>query len=148
MSNTNTSKKPLVGILMGSDSDWPTMKLAADALAEFGIASEAKVISAHRDPRGLEKYISGAAKRGVKIITGVAYQKIDDAGLHVLVDGVSRVIEADTVVICAGQESNRSLFDALQGSGLETYIIGGAKEAVELDAVRAVDESVRVAQTL
>jgi len=91
---------------------------------------------------------SSLAKRGVKIITGVAYQKIDDAGLHVLVDGAPRVIEADTVVICAGQESNRSLFDALRGSGLETHLIGGAKEATELDAVRAVDEGVRVAQTL
>jgi 5-(carboxyamino)imidazole ribonucleotide mutase len=65
MSNTNS---PLVGILMGSDSDWPTMKAAADALAEFGIASEAKVISAHRDPRGLEEYVSSAGNRGIKVI--------------------------------------------------------------------------------
>ncbi len=64
---TNESKI-LVGILMGSDSDWPTMKAAADALAGFGIASEAKVISAHRDPHGLEEYASGAAKRGVRVI--------------------------------------------------------------------------------
>jgi 5-(carboxyamino)imidazole ribonucleotide mutase len=62
----NISAKPLVGILMGSDSDWPTMKAAADALAEFGIASEAKVISAHRDPHGLEEYVSGAPARGIK----------------------------------------------------------------------------------
>jgi 5-(carboxyamino)imidazole ribonucleotide mutase len=68
MSNTNSSKKPLAGILMGSDSDWPTMKLAADALAEFGIASEAKVISAHRDPHGLEEYAGNAVKNGLKII--------------------------------------------------------------------------------
>ena len=53
---------------MGSDSDWPTMKLAADALSEFGIASEAKVISAHRDPRGLEEYAGNAVKNGLKII--------------------------------------------------------------------------------
>lgn len=65
MSNENS---PLVGILMGSDSDWPVMKAAADALAEFGIGSEAKVISAHRDPRGLEEYVSGAGARGLKII--------------------------------------------------------------------------------
>jgi 5-(carboxyamino)imidazole ribonucleotide mutase len=62
------SKSPLVGILMGSDSDWPVMKLAADALAEFGVGCEAKVISAHRDPRGLEEYASGAAKRGLRVI--------------------------------------------------------------------------------
>ncbi len=53
---------------MGSDSDWPTMKAAADALAEFGVASEAKVISAHRDPRGLEEYVSTALQRGLKVI--------------------------------------------------------------------------------
>src|SRR5277367_2380380 len=61
------SNQPVVGILMGSDSDWPVMKAAADALAEFGIASEAKVISAHRDPHGLEKYASGASERGIKV---------------------------------------------------------------------------------
>jgi 5-(carboxyamino)imidazole ribonucleotide mutase len=64
----NSSDKPLVGILMGSDSDWPVMKAAADALAEFGVASEAKVISAHRDPRGLEEYVSGAITRGLKVL--------------------------------------------------------------------------------
>ncbi len=53
---------------MGSDSDWPTMKAAADALKEFGVASEAKVISAHRDPRGLEEYVATAISRGLKVI--------------------------------------------------------------------------------
>jgi len=62
------SNKPVVGILMGSDSDWPTMKAAADVLKEFGLASEAQVISAHRDPYGLEKYASSAIKRGLRII--------------------------------------------------------------------------------
>jgi 5-(carboxyamino)imidazole ribonucleotide mutase len=64
----NSSDKPLVGILMGSDSDWPVMKAAADALAEFNTGSEAKVISAHRDPRGLESYASTAGKRGLRVI--------------------------------------------------------------------------------
>jgi 5-(carboxyamino)imidazole ribonucleotide mutase len=59
---------PLVGILMGSDSDWPVMKAASESLKEFGIASEAKVISAHRDPHGLEEYVSGAISRGLKVI--------------------------------------------------------------------------------
>jgi 5-(carboxyamino)imidazole ribonucleotide mutase len=58
--------KPVVGILMGSDSDWPTMKAAAEALKEFGLDSEAKVISAHRDPHGLEEYVSGAPARGIQ----------------------------------------------------------------------------------
>jgi 5-(carboxyamino)imidazole ribonucleotide mutase len=63
---SSISDQPQVGILMGSDSDWPTMKAAADALKEFGISSEAKVISAHRDPHGLEEYVSGAQARGIK----------------------------------------------------------------------------------
>jgi 5-(carboxyamino)imidazole ribonucleotide mutase len=62
------TEKPLVGILMGSDSDWPTMKAAADVCAQFGIASEAKVISAHRTPKDLEAYASGAIKRGLRVI--------------------------------------------------------------------------------
>src|ERR1017187_10110747 len=67
MSNSKSSR-PVVGILMGSDSDWPVMKAAAKALAEFGIGSEAKVISAHRDPHGLEEYVSSAIERGLKVI--------------------------------------------------------------------------------
>ena len=64
----NESTKTLVGILMGSDSDWPVMKTAADALGEFGLASEARVISAHRTPRDLEAYVSSARDRGLRVI--------------------------------------------------------------------------------
>ena len=68
MSNDTNVTKPVVGILMGSDSDWPVMKAAADALKEFGLPSEAKVISAHRDPHGLEAYVSSARERGIRLI--------------------------------------------------------------------------------
>jgi 2,4-dienoyl-CoA reductase (NADPH2) len=91
---------------------------------------------------------SSLAKRDVKILAGVSYQRIDDAGLHIVVEGVPRVIEADTIVICAGQTSNRALFDELSATGVEAHVIGGAKEASELDAMRAVEEGVRIAQTL
>jgi 5-(carboxyamino)imidazole ribonucleotide mutase len=67
MSKTNDTK-PLVGILMGSDSDWPTMKAAADVCAEFQIVCESKVISAHRTPRDLETYASSAFERGLRVI--------------------------------------------------------------------------------
>jgi len=66
--NTTKSSRPLVGILMGSDSDWPTMKAAADVLAEFGVASEARVISAHRTPKDLEQYAGGATTCGLRVI--------------------------------------------------------------------------------
>ncbi len=64
----NQSNQTRVGILMGSDSDWPVMKAAADALKDFGIASEANVISAHRDPHGLEKYATSARERGLRVL--------------------------------------------------------------------------------
>ena len=66
--NSKTVKGALVGIIMGSDSDWPTMKAAADACAEFGIVHEARVISAHRTPQDLSRYASGAHKRGLRVI--------------------------------------------------------------------------------
>ncbi len=65
---TEKSAKPLAGILMGSDSDWPVMKTAVDALAEFGIAAEARVISAHRTPRDLEQYAASARARGLRVL--------------------------------------------------------------------------------
>lgn len=59
---------PTVAIIMGSQSDWPTMKHAADTLEELGIASEAKVISAHRKPDRLAQYVRGAKAAGIKVI--------------------------------------------------------------------------------
>jgi 5-(carboxyamino)imidazole ribonucleotide mutase len=64
----NRPSKALVGILMGSDSDWPIMKAAVDALNEFGIVSEFKVISAHRTPGDLEEYASSARVRGIRVL--------------------------------------------------------------------------------
>ena len=63
-----TSLAPVVGIIMGSQSDWATMKLAADVLGELGVAHEAKVVSAHRTPDLLFEYASTAAERGLKVI--------------------------------------------------------------------------------
>nr|WP_182027986.1 5-(carboxyamino)imidazole ribonucleotide mutase [Vibrio parahaemolyticus] len=57
-----------VGIIMGSKSDWPTMKLAADMLDQFGVSYETKVVSAHRTPQLLADYASSAKKRGIKVI--------------------------------------------------------------------------------
>ena len=71
MSKTTKTKKPVaprVGVIMGSDSDFGTMKLAADALAEFGIAHEVRVVSAHRTPDDMAEYGRSAATRGLQII--------------------------------------------------------------------------------
>jgi len=63
---------PLVGILMGSDSDWPKIQKAADALAEFGVAYEVHVMSAHRTPHLVAQYAASASERGLKVIIAAA----------------------------------------------------------------------------
>lgn len=87
-------------------------------------------------------------RRGVKMIAGAEYLKIDDAGLHALVDGEPALFEADTIIICAGQEPSRSLFDALTSGDAAVHLIGGALEAGELDAKRAVKQATELAAIL
>ncbi|MGH3025565.1 MAG: 5-(carboxyamino)imidazole ribonucleotide mutase, partial [Gaiellaceae bacterium] len=65
---SGSTDQPLVGVIMGSDSDWTTMAPAAQALAEFGIAHEVHVVSAHRTPRGMLDYAESAASRGLRVI--------------------------------------------------------------------------------
>lgn len=84
----------------------------------------------------------------VKMLGSVEYQRIDAAGLHILAAGKAQLLEVDNVIICAGQVSQRALYDALIAAGMTAYLIGGAKLAAELDAVRAIDEGMRLALTL
>ncbi|MFL6108123.1 MAG: NADPH-dependent 2,4-dienoyl-CoA reductase, partial [Marmoricola sp.] len=81
----------------------------------------------------------------VKLISGATYDLIDDAGLHVTVDGTPQVLDVDHVVICAGQESVRGLYDELIAAGRPVKIIGGADVAAELDARRAIEQGVKLA---
>jgi 5-(carboxyamino)imidazole ribonucleotide mutase len=67
-----TKKKPLVGIVLGSDSDWPIMKACAETLKDFGVACEARVLSAHRTPDAALDFASSAAARGMKVLIGAA----------------------------------------------------------------------------
>jgi len=85
---------------------------------------------------------------GVVQVTGATYDAVDDAGLHVTVDGEARVIECDHVVVCAGQVSVRALYDELVATGRTPHLIGGADVAAELDAKRAIDQGTRVAAAL
>jgi len=84
-------------------------------------------------------------RRGVRMIGGVEYMKIDDAGLHARVDGEPRLFDVDTVIVCAGQESLRGLYDELQAKGMAATLVGGAFEAAELDAKRAIEQACRLA---
>ena len=84
-------------------------------------------------------------RRGVKMIGGVEYLKIDDDGLHTRVNGEPTLFGVDTVIICAGQEPERGLYDALRARGVPARLIGGANEAAELDAKRAIAEATELA---
>jgi len=66
------SEKPLVGIILGSDSDWPKVQKTREALQEFGVACEVRVMSAHRTPKLVSDYATSAAKRGLKVIIAAA----------------------------------------------------------------------------
>ena len=87
-------------------------------------------------------------KRNVEMISGVQYEWIDDTGLHIRVGERAMVIAADTIVVCAGQESQRALQAALQEAGCKVHMIGGAAVAVELDAKQAIKQGMQLAATL
>lgn len=95
-------------------------------------------------------WIHRAALKAHGVITAgdVAYRRIDDAGLHVTIGGEDRLIPADTVVICAGQEPLRDLEADLRARGCRVHLIGGADVAAELDAKRAIDQGTRLAAAL
>ena len=123
------SQKPLVGILMGSDSDWPTMKAAADACAEFGIPSEARVISAHRTPRDLERYATTAHTRKLRVI-------IAGAGGAAHLPGVAAAFTPLPVIgvpieskALKGLDSLLSMVQMPSGIPVATVAIGGARNA-------------------
>ncbi|NBE53053.1 NADPH-dependent 2,4-dienoyl-CoA reductase [Streptomyces boluensis] len=86
--------------------------------------------------------------RGVTMVAGVTYERIDDAGLHIGVDGDTQVLDVDTVVLCSGQEPRRELYDALLAAGQSAHVIGGADVAAELDAKRAIKQGTELAAAL
>jgi 5-(carboxyamino)imidazole ribonucleotide mutase len=129
MAKKKGTNNNLVGILMGSDSDWPTMKAAADALNEFGIASEAKVISAHRTPRDLEAYASSAFERGLRVI-------IAGAGGAAHLPGVTAALTPLPVIgvpieskALHGLDSLLSIVQMPSGIPVATVAIGGGRNA-------------------
>jgi 2,4-dienoyl-CoA reductase (NADPH2) len=82
------------------------------------------------------------------MLGGVSYLGLDDAGFRIRVDGQEQTLPVDHVVICAGQEPRRALFDALQAAGTPAHLIGGADVAAELDAKRAIAQGSRLAAAL
>jgi 2,4-dienoyl-CoA reductase (NADPH2) len=87
-------------------------------------------------------------KHGVKMLPGVSYKSITDNGLLIEIDGKEQLLAVDNVIICAGQESNRDLQQALEGGGMTVHLIGGANVAAELDAKRAIRQAAELAMVI
>src|SRR4051812_5309915 len=124
-----SSTNNLVGILMGSDSDWPTMKAAAEACSEFGVGHEVMVISAHRTPDDLSRYASGAHQRGMKVI-------IAGAGGAAHLPGVTAAFTPLPVIgvpieskALKGLDSLLSIVQMPSGIPVATVAIGGGRNA-------------------
>ena len=79
------------------------------------------------------------------MLVGVTYVRIDDQGLHIVVNEKPRVLAVDSVIICTGQLELRSLFEPLKQAGQKVHLIGGAFKALELDARHAIDQACRLA---
>ena len=87
-------------------------------------------------------------RRGVKMMNAIEYRKIDDAGLHITANGQPDILDVDTVIICAGQEPLRELFDTLEAKGVSAELVGGAFEAAELDAKAAIKQASELAANI
>ena len=123
------SIKPVIGILMGSDSDWPTMKATADACVEFGIPHEVQVISAHRTPRDLERYASTAQARGLRVIiagAGGAAHLPGVAAAFTILPVIGVPIESKAL---KGLDSLLSIVQMPSGIPVATVAIDGARNA-------------------
>ncbi|RMP11528.1 2,4-dienoyl-CoA reductase [Pseudomonas viridiflava] len=93
---------------------------------------------------------TGLKNKQVQMLNSVQYLKIDDAGLHIRIgeDGEEKLLAVDNIVICAGQDPLRELYDDLVSAGQSVHLIGGADVAAELDAKRAIDQGSRLAAAL
>src|SRR5882672_7715036 len=124
-----SKSKPLVGILMGSDTDWPTMKAAADACAEFGIGTDVRVISAHRTPQDLARYATDAHKRGMKVIiagAGGAAHLPGVAAAYTPLPVIGVPIESKSL---RGLDSLLAIVQMPAGIPVATVAIGGGRNA-------------------
>ncbi|GAA3831076.1 5-(carboxyamino)imidazole ribonucleotide mutase [Sphaerisporangium flaviroseum] len=136
---------PLVGIVMGSDSDWPVMRLAAEALGEFGVPFEADVVSAHRMPHEMISYGERAAERGLRVVIAGAGGAAHLPGMLAAVTPLPVIGVPVPLKYLDGMDSLLSIVQMPAGVPVATVAIGGARNAGLL-AVRilgAADEGLR-----
>jgi 5-(carboxyamino)imidazole ribonucleotide mutase len=137
--------EPLVGLVMGSDSDWPVMQAAADALDELGVAYEADVVSAHRMPREMLEYGSAAADRGLRVLIAGAGGAAHLPGMLASVTPLPVIGVPVPLAHLDGLDSLLSIVQMPAGVPVATVSVGGARNAGLL-AVRILatsDEALR-----
>ncbi|TCJ94545.1 5-(carboxyamino)imidazole ribonucleotide mutase [Nocardia alba] len=136
---------PQVGLIMGSDSDWPTMEAAAEALAEFGIRFEVGVVSAHRTPQRMLDYAREAAGRGLKVIIAGAGGAAHLPGMVASATPLPVIGVPVPLKYLDGMDSLLSIVQMPAGVPVATVSIGGARNAGLLAAriLGASDESLR-----
>lgn len=124
-----TSKQPLIGILMGSDSDWPTMKAAADVCAQFDVPCEVKVISAHRTPQDLARFATGALGRGMRVIIAGAGGAAHLPGVTAAFTPLPVIGVPITGKALKGLDALLSIVQMPSGVPVATVAIDGARNA-------------------
>ncbi|OZC43438.1 5-(carboxyamino)imidazole ribonucleotide mutase [Rhodococcus sp. WWJCD1] len=135
-----TDNTPAVGLIMGSDSDWPTMEAAAEALAEFGIRFEVGVVSAHRTPQRMLDYAREAAGRGIKVIIAGAGGAAHLPGMVASATPLPVIGVPVPLKYLDGMDSLLSIVQMPAGVPVATVSIGGARNAGLL-AVRILGAS-------
>jgi 5-(carboxyamino)imidazole ribonucleotide mutase len=139
----------LVAIVMGSDSDWPTMQPAAEVLAEFGVASEVRVVSAHRTPADMLAYGASAVERGLRVVIAGAGGAAHLPGMLASVTPLPVIGVPVPLAHLDGMDSLLSIVQMPAGVPVATVSIGGARNAGLL-AVRILathDDDLRAAMT-
>ena len=145
MSGNGTSRTPVVGVVMGSDSDWPVMEAAAKVLAEFDVPHEVDVVSAHRMPHEMLAYGAGAHERGLRVIIAGAGGAAHLPGMLAAATPLPVIGVPVPLATLDGLDSLLSIVQMPAGVPVATVSIGGARNAGLL-AVRilgAADPAVR-----
>lgn len=124
-----TDSRPIVAVVMGSDSDWPVMNAAADTLAEFGIPHEVEVVSAHRTPRKLIEFGSSARGRGLKVIIAGAGGAAHLPGMLASVTPLPVIGVPVPLKNLDGMDSLLSIVQMPAGVPVAAVSIGGARNA-------------------